>query len=144
MDDYRESIWGIRPQDRPWFQLLTLIGGISGSAVLTVLELNSAVPEATPGETARNVVLGIGGSFVAAGFIAWGILQAREIPVLIADWIREATRRRRERWIEQGREEGYKVGYRDAQEGLPPQSPASNGSNGAGEGDGANGDEKVD
>ncbi len=89
-----------------------------------------------------------GDSFVAAGFIAWGILQAREIPVLIADWIREATRRRRERWIEEareeGREEGYKVGYRDAQEGLPPQSRASNGSNGAGEGDGASGDEKVD
>ena len=94
----------------PWFQLLTLVGGISGSVALTVLELNSVVPEGAPAETARNVVLGIGASFVASGFMAWGILQAREIPVLIADWIREATRRRRERWIEEARKEGREVG----------------------------------
>ena len=32
--------------------------------------------------------------------------------------------------MEEGREEGYLVGYRDAQEGLPPQPP--NGRNGHG------------
>ena len=35
MDESREAIWGIDPKDRQWFQLLTLIGGIAGSVVLT-------------------------------------------------------------------------------------------------------------
>ena len=111
MDDYRESIWGIRPQDRPWFQFLTLVGGASGSIILTLLELHSLSAKAlTSSEAARNITVGIGASFVASGFISWGLLQAREIPMLIADWIRDATRKRRERLLEQGREEGILIG----------------------------------
>ncbi len=130
MDDYRESIWGIRPEDRKWFQLFTVVGGTAGSVILAVLELDSPAVDVALAETARNIVLGIGASFVASGFIVWGLLQAREIMSSVADWIREATKRRRERWMEAAREEGYKKGYADAQQGKPPQLPPQDNSNG--------------
>ena len=120
MDDYRESIWGIRPRDRKWFQLFTLTGGIAGSVILALLELYSLPMDGVPSETARNIVLSIGASFVASGFIAWGLLQAKELIMPIGDWIREANERRRERL----RREGYLRGYADAQEGKPPQWPS--------------------
>ena len=152
MDEYRETIWGIRSKDRGWFQLLTLMGGTAGSVILTLLELDPLAADAPPNEVARNIVLGIGASFVASGFISWGLLQAKEMAMSIADWIRDATERRRERWrqegreegiqvgrregiqkgreegreegIQEGREEGYSLGYSDSQEGKPPQPPA--------------------
>ena len=121
MDDYRESIWGIRPEDRRWFQLLTLAGGVAGSVVLTLLELDSMSGDMGPGpsEIARNVVLGIGASFAASGFIAWGLLQIKELMMPIGDWIREANERRRERLRREGFERGYEEGYADRDAGKP-------------------------
>ena len=135
MDDYRETIWGIRPRDRGLFQLLTLIGGVSGSIMLTLLELDSLSAGAMPSEAARNITLGIGASFVASGFISWGLMQAKELPMLIADWIRDATEKRRARWRQEGLEEGRRQGreevlreiygsdYSDSQEGPRTQPP---------------------
>ena len=116
MDEYRETIWGIRPKDRGWFQLLTLTGGTAGSIILTLLELDSLSAGAPVSEAARNIALGIGASFVASGFIAWGVLQVKEVPVLIADWIRDATEKRRKRWREEGREEGIEEGIEQGRE----------------------------
>ena len=125
MDDYRESIWGIRPQDRKWFQAFTMLGGVAGSVVLAILELESTSTAVSPGEIARNLVVGIGASFVASGFVVWGALQGRELMSAMADWIREKTRKsreerlqRRERLIEEGRrlgrEEGMRLGREEA------------------------------
>ena len=62
--------------------------------------------------------------------------MARLETMPIADWIKDATRKRRERWIEEGRREGrregYLKGYSDFQEGKPPQPPDSEKANGAG------------
>lgn len=144
MNDYRESIWGIQPRDRGWFQLITLIGGTSGSIVLTLLELDSLFAGAVvTSEVARNITLGIGASFVASGFISWGLLQAREIPMLIADWIRDSTRKRRERLLEEGRRQGrlevlreiYGPDYSDPGEGKHPQPPDGFDTNGTDGGD---------
>ena len=71
----------------------------------------------------------------------------------IGDWIRDATRRRRERWLEEGRQQGVKEGrrqgreevlreiygpdYSDSQDGGHPQPPDSDKTNGA---SGNNGD----
>ena len=131
MDDYRESIWGISPRDRPWFQILTLLGGTAGSVILTLLELDSLSSGTPANEIARNIAIGIGASFVASGFMAWGLLQSKELTMSVADWIKDATRKRRERWIEEGRREGYFKGYEDAKEGKPPQPPDSDLANGA-------------
>ena len=121
MDVYRETIWGISPSDRKWFQVLTLVGGTSGSVILTILEFSYRSPSATPNEVAFNILLGIGASFVASGFITWGLLQAKELTMSMADWIREQTRKRRERLLRQG----YDMGYSDAQQGKPPQPPGA-------------------
>ncbi len=149
MDDYRETIWGIRPKDRGWFQLFTLAGGTAGSIILTLLELDSLPGAASTSEAARNIIVGIGASFVASGFIAWGLMQIKEIPMLIADWLRGVNERRRERWVELGRqlgrEEGreealreiYGPGYSDSQEGNRPQPPDADNANDA-DGDNAN------
>lgn len=109
----RETIWGISRQDRPWFQVMTLLGGIAGSVTLTVLELEYRTPDATPNTTGLNIVLGIGGSFVAAGFTAWGILQVKELAMSIAHWIQVRTAKNRARL--------YSQGYNDGRAGRPRQ-----------------------
>ena len=134
MEDYREAIWGISPRDRQWFQLLTLIGGISGSVILTQLELQHGT--LTPNETGRNILLGIGASFVASGFAGWGILQIKEFFMSIADWLKTINEKNREKLRQEGAkrglEQGYEQGYRDASEGKPMQPPTqTNGSNSA-------------
>ncbi len=146
-DGYREAIWGIAPQDRPWFQLLTLMGGLTGAVTLTLMELDSLSNGAPPKQVARNITLGIGASFVASGFIAWGLLQAKEMTMSIADLIRDASEKRREKWRQEardemqnevqvarleGRREGYLEGYTDSQEGKPPGPPDASNTNGAG------------
>ena len=117
----RETIWGISRKDRPWFQSVTLLGGISGLVILTLLGLMYRPDDGTPSELALSIVLGIGASFVASGFIAWGLLQIKELTMSIAHWINERRARNREKLLEQGREEGYGLGYEDAQNGRPRQ-----------------------
>ena len=125
MQQFRETIWGIHPKDRRWFQFLTLLGGTAGSVVLTLLgfEALSGGMAAMPSAAARNIVLGIGGSFAASGFIAWEVIQVKEMPMAIADWIREATERRRERWRREALQIGYQMGYADRDAGKPPNPP---------------------
>ena len=126
MHQFRETIWGIHPKDRRWFQFLTLLGGTAGSVVLTLLELESLSGSmaAMPSQAARNIVWGIGGSFAASGFIAWGVIQVKEMPMAIADWIREATERRRERWRREAYAQGYEEGFADGRAGKPPNPPS--------------------
>ena len=115
MDDHRETIWGIRPEDRRWFQLLTLLGGIVGSVILALLELDARSADTPPSQTARNIALGISISFAASGFISWGLLQIKELTMPIGDWIREANEKRRRKL----RQEGYNLGYDDRDAGKP-------------------------
>ena len=128
MYQFRETIWGIHPKDRRWFQFLTLLGGTAGSFILTLLELEalSGSMAAMPSAAARNIVLGIGGSFAASGFIAWGVIQVKEMPMAIADWIREAAERRRERWRRESFERGYEEGYADRDAGKPRRVSSEN------------------
>ena len=155
-DDERETFWGINRKDRRWFQVMTLVGGTTGSVVLTVLQLKYRTDEDTPDILALNILLGIGASFAAAGFISWDILQIKEVIMAIADWIRERTARNREKFraeVEQnvrealrqemretlqegiaqsraeGRAEGYHLGYDDGRQGNPPQPPPNGASN---------------
>ena len=115
----RETIWGIDRNDRPWFQILTLVGGITGSVILTLLTLNKRPANGASDALAFNIVLGIGASFVASGFIAWGLLQVKELIMSIATWLKQRNARDREKLREEGREEGYDLGYDDAERGLP-------------------------
>ena len=146
--DERDNLWGIDSNDRRWFQALTLAGGVIASIMMAFLEIEYRADDAAPNTVARNILLSIGASFVAAGFVSWAILQAKELTMAIADWIREATERRRQRLRDEGRSqgliegirqgrsegriegrgEGYLMGYEDATEGKPLQPP-TNGAN---------------
>ena len=147
--DERDNLWGIDSNDRRWFQALTLAGGVIASIMMAFLEIEYRAGDATPNTVARNILLSIGASFVAAGFVSWAILQAKELTMAIADWIRDANekrkrelvaealeRGRREGRIEghnegliEGRGEGYDMGYDDRDMGKPRRRPSTNGTN---------------
>ena len=121
--DERDNLWGIDSNDRRWFQALTLAGGVIASIIMAFLEIEYRASDAAPNTVARNILLSIGASFVAAGFVSWAILQAKELTMAIADWIREATERRKRELVaealERGRNEGYDMGYDDRDQGKP-------------------------
>ena len=143
--DERDNLWGIDSNDRRWFQALTLAGGVIASIIMAFLEIEYRASDAAPNTVARNILLSIGASFVAAGFVSWAILQAKELTMAIADWIRDANekrkrelvaealeRGRREGRIEgrdegliEGRGEGYLMGYEDGAEGKPSRPPTN-------------------
>ena len=148
------NLWGIDSNDCRWFQALTLAGGVVASIIMTFLEIEYRAGDAAPNTVARNILLSIG-----AGFVSWAILQAKELTMAIADWIREATERRRQRLRDEGRSqgliegirqgrnegliegriegrgEGYDMGYDDRDMGKPRRRPPTNGANPNGSGD---------
>ena len=148
--DERDNLWGIDSNDRRWFQALTLAGGVIASIMMAFLEIEYRADDAEPNTVARNILLSIGASFVAAGFVSWAILQAKELTMAIADWIRDANEKRKQQLRDEGRSqgliegirqgriegrgEGYLMGYEDATEGKPLQPP-TNGANPNGNGD---------
>ena len=129
----RDNLWGIDSNDRRWFQALTLAGGVIASIIMAFLELEYRASDATPNVVGRNILLSIGASFVAAGFVSWAILQAKELTMAIADWIRDANEKRKrelvaealERGRREGRSEGYLMGYDDGAKGKPLQPPTN-------------------
>ena len=135
-DDDRETIWGINRKDRRLFQALTLTGGNAGSIAVTILQLKYRSLDDTPDTIALNIILGIGASFVASGFISWDLVQIKEVSMAVADWIRDRNARNRERWRAEGRaegrdegrvegrDEGYYIGYSDGKEGNPQRPPS--------------------
>lgn len=128
-DEDRESIWGIASKDRAWFQALTLVGGVALSIMTTYLELVYRPADAMPNVVARGIVVGIGASFVASGFVAWGILQSKELIMAAADLIRGFAEKRRQKWAKEAeerreqaaaaaREAGYEQGSQDTREQI--------------------------
>ena len=117
MYDSRETIWGIDPRDRIWFQMLTLIGGIAGSIIMIRLELIYGGD--APNEVARNLLLGITASFVSSGFLAWAILQTKDVIMAIGDLIRARADRIRQRIREEAIQEGLQEGLQQGiQQGI--------------------------
>ena len=102
--------------------------------MMAFLEIEYRAGDATPNTVARNILLSIGASFVAAGFVSWAILQAKELTMAIADWIRDANEKRKQQLRDEGRIEGYDMGYDDGAEGKP-RRPPTNGTNRNGSGD---------
>ncbi len=119
-NEERESIWGIDSKDRRWFQALTLAGGTVASVSAVFLEISYRTSDITPNTLTQNILLSIGASFIAAGFVSWSLLQAKELVMAIADWIRERTEKRKESLLAQG----YSLGYEDGTKGKARRFPA--------------------
>ena len=145
--DDRDNLWGIDSNDRRWFQALTLAGGVIASIMMAFLEIEYRAVDAAPNTVARNILLSIGASFVAAGFVSWAILQAKELTMAIADWIRDANEKRKRELVAEalergrregrieGHNEGYDMGYDDRDQGKPRRRPSTNGTSRNGDGD---------
>ena len=123
--DDRDNLWGIDSSDRRWFQALTLAGGVIASIIMAFLEIEYRASDATPNVVGRNILLSIGASFVAAGFVSWAILQAKELTMAIADWIRDANEKRKRELVAEARLEAYNMGYDDRDKGKPRQPPTN-------------------
>ncbi len=118
-------MWGIKREHKRWFRLLTLLGGMAGSIGLTYVEWTYGSEGAVLSAQLRNSVLGIGGSFIAAGFLSWSILHVgdfKEITVTISDWIKDAADRRRQRIREEGRQQGREEGREEMRREMQGQS----------------------
>ena len=114
------------------------------------MEIEYRASDAAPNAVARNILLSVGASFVAAGFVSWAILQAKDLTMAIADWIRDANEKRKRELVAEalergrregrdegrveGRGEGYLMGYEDGAKGKPLQPP-TNGTSPNGDGD---------
>ena len=158
----RDNLWGIDSNDRRWFQALTLAGGVIASIMMAFLEIEYRASDAAPNMVARNILLSIGASFVAAGFVSWAILQAKELTMAIADWIRDANEKRRRELVAEalergrregrieghneglieGRGEGYDMGYDDRDMGKPRRPPTNGANPNGGGGNSDNGELK--
>ena len=93
MSDRRrqESIWGINPQDRQWFEFLTAAAGLTLSIIAVALAIIYRPETATPYDVLQRCVLSIVTAFGAAGFTSWTILHTKEMLMSLADSIRRRT-----------------------------------------------------
>ena len=103
-EDPRETLWGIKPADRPWFQTLTIVGGTAVAIINTVERLNGA-PSATAEDPllyriATDIVTG----YIAAGLTTWTLLYAKEVIVTLADVIRRKAQEREDRRVREAEE----------------------------------------
>ena len=58
-EDPRETLWGIKPADRPWFQTLTIIGGTVVAIVNTLDRVNSGTGPVTEDPLLHRIATGI-------------------------------------------------------------------------------------
>ena len=112
MSDRRrqESIWGINPQDRQWFEFLTAAAGLALSIIAVALAIIYRPETATPYDVLQRCVLSIVTAFGAAGFTSWTILHTKEMLMSLADSIRRRTDEWEEKKKQEGREEGLVEG----------------------------------
>ena len=108
MSDRRrqESIWGINPQDRQWFEFLTAAAGLAVSIIAVALAIIYRPETATPYDVLQRCVLSIVTAFGAAGFTSWTILHTKEMLMSLADSIR----RRTDEWVEKKQQEAREEG----------------------------------
>ena len=105
-----QSIWGINPQDRNWFTTLTATAGTIYAAIAVTDIIRQRQPTDTTGELMGDIATTIAGSYLAAGFVSWAILNAKDTVMSFADSIREKTARKIESHREEGRVEGRQEG----------------------------------
>ena len=105
-----QSIWGINPRDRNWFTTLTATAGTIYAAIAVNDIIRQRQPTDITGDLMGDIATTIAGSYLAAGFVSWAILNAKDTIMSFADSIREKTARKIESHREEGRVEGRQEG----------------------------------
>ena len=103
-DDPRETLWGIKPEDRPWFQTLTIVGGTVVAIVNTLDRLNGGPGPAPEDPLLYRIATDIVTGYLAAGLITWTLLYVKEVIVTLADVIRRKAQEREDRRVREAAE----------------------------------------
>ena len=103
-DDPRETLWGIKPEDRPWFQTLTIVGGTVVAIVNTLDRLNGGPGPAPENPLLYRIATDIVTGYLAAGLTTWTLLYVKEVIVTLADVIRRKAQEREDRRVREAEE----------------------------------------
>ena len=103
-DDTRETLWGIKPEDRPWFQTLTILGGTVVAIINTLERLNSGPGQAPEDPLLYRIAADIVTGYLAAGLTTWSLLYLKEVIVTLADVIRRKAQEREDRRVREAEE----------------------------------------
>lgn len=98
-----QTIWGIKPKDRVWFSLITIIAG-TGVAVAVII-IGPMLSEYEQKELIKTFA-GITSAYTSAGFAALVIINVKEAILSIAEHIRNNTKKNRMITMEKGRRQG--------------------------------------
>ena len=105
-EDPRETLWGIKPADRPWFQTLTIVGGTVVAVVNTLDRLNGEPGPAPEDPLLYRIATDIVTGYVAAGLTTWAVLYFKEVIVTLADVIRRKAQEREDRRVREAEARG--------------------------------------
>ena len=103
-EDTRETLWGIKPADRPWFQTLTIVGGTVVAIINTVERLNGSSDQAPGDPLLYQIATDIVTGYIAAGLTTWAVLYVKEVIVTLADVIRRKAQEREDRRVREAEE----------------------------------------
>ncbi len=103
-EDARETLWGIKPADRPWFQTLTIVGGTIVALINTVDRVNGASGATADDPLLYRIGTDIVTGYLAAGLTTWTILYVKEVIVTLADVIRRKAQEREDRRVREAEE----------------------------------------
>lgn len=103
-EDTRETLWGIKPADRPWFQTLTIVGGTVVAIINTVERLNGGSDQAPGDPLLYQIATDIVTGYIAAGLTTWAVLYVKEVIVTLADVIRRKAQEREDRRVREAEE----------------------------------------
>jgi hypothetical protein len=106
-EDTRETLWGIKPADRPWFQTLTIVGGTAIAIINTTERLNGSPGPAPEDPLLYRIATDIVTGYVAAGLSAWTVLYCKEVVVTLADVIRRKAQEREDRRVREAEERAF-------------------------------------
>ena len=103
-EDTRETLRGIKPADRPWFQTLTIVGGTVVATINTLERLNGSPGPASEDPLLYRIATDIVTGYIAAGLTTWAVLYCKEVIVTLADVIRRKTQEREDRRVREAEE----------------------------------------
>ena len=103
-EDTRETLWGIKPADRPWFQTLTIVGGTVVAIINTVERLNGSSDQVPEDPLLYQIATDIVTGYIAAGLTTWAVLYVKEVIVTLADVIRRKAQEREDRRVREAEE----------------------------------------
>lgn len=108
-EDARETLWGIKQADRPWFQTLTIVGGTIVALINTVDRVNGASGATADDPLLYRIATDIVTGYLAAGLTTWTILYVKEVIVTLADVIRRKAQEREDRRVREAEERAMEM-----------------------------------